>query len=181
MKGLRLKYKWLYEYPLQGKMYPIHFGISSMRFRCIKCLSIVSLYRCKQNEEGAFCPKCNERIKTNQEKFGYQLDEWHLIKNRGDHHVVCIDGQISEFEANIQAKIEDELKSHVPPAHQFPATGLTQRLGVRGIRIILDLYTPRNLLALTLYRDECLKIGRPPASWSTPFTASPHVVSKRLG
>lgn len=156
--SLRAKYKWLYEYPVQGKMWPIHFGISSMRFKCIKCLSMVSLYRCKNDGEDTLCPICNERIKTNQEKFGYQLDEWHLTKSRGDHHIVSIDGQVSKYEAEIQAKIDDELKSHIPPTHEFPATGRTQVLAVRGIKTINDLYTQRNLLALTLYRDECLKI-----------------------
>ena len=158
LESLRVKYKWLYEYPSQGKMWPIHFGISSMRFRCIKCLSIASLYQCKHDEEGAACPTCNEQIKTNQQKLGYQLDEWHLQKNRGDHHIVSISGQVSKFEAEIQAKIEDELKSHIPPAHRFPATGRTQVLAVRGIKTFNDLYTPRNLLALTLFRDECLNI-----------------------
>lgn len=158
LRKLRTDYGWLYEYPFRGKMVPIHFGISSMRFRCIKCFSIISLYRCKQSEDGAFCPACDEKIKTNQEKLGYQLDEWHLSSNRGAHQIIRIDGQLSNFEAEIQARISNELKEHIPPEHIFPPAGMTQRLAIRGINTISDLYTPRNLLALTLYRDKCLEI-----------------------
>lgn len=156
---LRHNFGWIYDYPYHNKLWPIHFGISSMRFRCIKCLTITSLYRCECDEGGAYCPSCKERIKTNQEKLGYQLDEWHLKKAHGDHHVIHIDGQISEFETEIQKKIQDGLKIYIPPVHQFPPTGRTQVLAVRGIKTLKDLYTPRNLLALTLYRDECLKIS----------------------
>ena len=156
---LRRNFGWIYEYPYHKKLWPIHFGISSMRFRCIKCLTISSLYRCGGDEGGAHCPSCKERIKTNQEKFGYQLDEWHLKKGHGDHQVVNIDGEVSEFESDIQKRIQESLKVHVPPSHQFPPTGRTQVLAVRGIKTLIDLYTPRNLLALSLYRDECMKIN----------------------
>ena len=156
---LRRNFGWIYEYPYHNKLWPIHFGISSMRFRCIKCLTISSLYRCGGDEGGAHCPSCKEMIKTNQEKFGYQLDEWHLKKGHGDHQVVNIDGEVSEFESDIQKKIQESLKVHVPPSHQFPPTGRTQVLAVRGIKTLIDLYTPRNLLALSLYRDECMKIN----------------------
>lgn len=156
---LRRNFGWIYEYPYHNKLWPIHFGISSMRFRCIKCMTVSSLYRCGVDEEGAYCPSCKERIKTNQEKLGYQLDEWHLKKGHGDHQIVNIDGEVSEFEAEIQKRIQDALKIYVPPTHQFPATGRTQVLAVRGIKTLIDLYTPRNLLSLSLYRDECMKIA----------------------
>jgi len=158
MARLRRNFGWIYEYNYHNKLWPIHFGISSMRFRCIKCMTISSLYRCGVDEGGAYCPYCKEKIKTNQEKLGYQLDEWHLKKGRGDHQIVNIDGEVSGFEAEIQKRIQDALKIHVPPTHQFPPTGRTQVLAVRGIKTLIDLYTPRNLLALSLYRDECLKI-----------------------
>lgn len=70
-----------------------------------------------------------------------------------------MDGEISPFEKEVLARIQQELRIHPPPDHTFPRTGTTQRLAVRGIKALSELYTPRNLLALVLYRDECLKVG----------------------
>jgi len=44
---------------------------------------------------------------------------------------------------------------------KFPRGGRTQVLSARGIDDVVKLYTPRNLLALCLYRDECLKVADP--------------------
>jgi len=101
---------------------------------------------------------CKQEIKTHQEKFGFQLDEWHLTQGRGNHHVIRVDGEVSEFEKETLARIKQELKNHPPPDHTFPRTGTTQRLAVRGIKALSELYAPRNLLALVLYRDECVKV-----------------------
>ena len=163
LKRLRKSHGWLYEYPHLHKTWPIHFGISSMRFQCIKCLKISSLYRCStgENEDAANCPFCMQEIKTHQEKLGFQLDEWHLSKGRGDHYVVPVNGKVSEFEKETLARIRQELETHPSPVHTFPRTGTTQRLAVRGIHSLSELYTPRNLLALVLYREECLKVEDP--------------------
>ena len=154
---LKSNYSWIYEYPYKGRMWPIHYGISSMKFKCIKCLSISSMYICG-DDDGAKCPKCGEPIKSTQEKLGYQLDEWHLYIKHGEHHVVPVHGTISDHEKSIQDRISRELSIHKPPQLNFPPNGRTQVLYVRGITDITKLYSERNLLALCLYRDECLKI-----------------------
>lgn len=158
LTNIRKNYSWLYEYPYKGRTWPIHYGISSMKFKCIKCLTISSIYSCGTEEDGAKCPNCGELIKSTQDKLGYQLDEWHLYIKHGEHHVVPVNGIVSDYEKNIQDKILLELSIHKPPKLNFPKNGRTQVLYVRGITDITKLYSERNLLALCLYRDECLKI-----------------------
>ncbi len=161
MRKLRDAYSWLYEWPHDGRLHQIHFGISSMKFKCPKCLKVVSLYRCGGDEEGARCPHegCGHKIKTNQEKLGFQVDEWHLTLGHGKHFIVKIDGAENAHEGRVQERIGQELLVHQPPILKFPRAGRTQVLSARGIDDMVKLYTPRNLLALCLYRDECLKIG----------------------
>ena len=125
MQSLRRDYGWIYQYPFKRMMLPIHFGISSMKFKCVKCLGISSFYRCSAQKEEPCCPFCDEEIKTRQEKLGYQLDEWHLYVRQGEHQVVVVDGRQSEFEVSIQARIQKELKQHPPPRFDFPAQGRT--------------------------------------------------------
>ena len=163
LERLRKEYSWVYEWPHNNHTYDIHFAISSMKFKCSKCLNLVSLYRCDSDDDGARCPRsgCREHIKTNQEKFGFQLDEWHLAVGYGKHLVVKVDGAESDYEKSIQKRIAEALTKHRPPSLKFPKSGRTQVLTARGIDSIVKLYTPRNLLALCLYRDECLKVEDP--------------------
>jgi len=161
MASLRREYAWIYQYPYKGKTLPIHFGISSMKFQCLKCLVTTSFYRCTTRRGETCCPSCSEVIRTNQEKFGYQLDEWHLYLRQGKHHIVSVDGKRSQFEDGIQARVQEELKQHPAPKFDFPPQGRTQVLAVRGLRSLADLYTPRNLLALSLYRDRCKEVVDP--------------------
>lgn len=159
MRTLRAEYGWLYEYPYRRQMFPIHFGISSMQFQCLKCLQVSSLSRCPaDSDDKARCPHCGEPIKTNQEKFGYKLDEWHLFVKQGNHIIVPSEDQDLDYENSIQKRINLELLKHVPPDHDFPSSGRTQVLAVRGIKNLTNLYTQRNLLALCVYRDFCQKI-----------------------
>ena len=159
LSKLRSQYSWLYKIPYNGRISDIHFGISSMIFECSKCMEKVSYYRCIEEGKIRKCPFCGEPIKTNQKKLGYQLNEWHIYSRDGSHDIVRLDGVTDDYEYSIMKRISEELNEHKPPEVTFLDKGVTQRLGVRGIKTYSDLYTPRNLLALCLYRDECFKIS----------------------
>lgn len=161
MQDLRQSFGWLYTLEWQKKRYEIHYGISSMIFKCSSCGEQTPYYRTVRQKQKAFCPSCGSHVKTTQEKLGYQLDEWHFRLGRGQHLVVHGEDMDAGQENQVITRIQAELSQHPPPTHVFPPKGRTQVLGVRGIQSLTDLYTPRNLLALCLYRDKCLQVADP--------------------
>ncbi|MHA2365849.1 MAG: DNA methyltransferase [Candidatus Hodarchaeales archaeon] len=160
IKELRKQYSWIYEVPYQNRKREIHFGISSMKIRCAEC-SFIESYFILKRKLNKKCSKCGNSIKSTFKKVGYSLNEWHLRAERGKHDIIDLTKNpelFDTFEEQINKRISEELKKHPAPSFVFPPKGRTQVLSVRGIHTISDLYTPRNLLALCLYRDLCLEV-----------------------
>ena len=80
---------------------------------------MASLRRDYARKGESCCPSCGEVIRTTQEKFGYQLDEWHLYVRQGTHHTVSVDGKRSPFEDDVLARIREELTRPPPVESQF--------------------------------------------------------------
>jgi DNA modification methylase len=135
------------------------YVVWSQRYKCSKCLSLVSHYEC----DGRNCPHCNEEVSTRQERFGY-VPVVANVKCRGSCNPSRFDRGINgptkndreAFSGYDLTLINSIKKSDIPywyPKTEFSKQWVAWRPNLAEIGDVSGFFTERNLWAVASIAD----------------------------
>lgn len=135
------------------------YVVWSQRYKCAKCLSLVSHYEC----DGQKCPHCKEKMSTRQERFGY-VPVLANVQCRGSCSPSRYDrGVNSPRERDREAFTEYDLwlieankKTDIPflyPTAEFSKLWVAWRPNLAEVGDVSGFFTERNLWAVASIAD----------------------------